>query len=678
MLKITLKNLAANKARMSLTALAVVLGVGFVVASFITADGLRDSFGNLSKEIASGPELVVRESDEFGAGGQPNEAVVEAVAAVAGVEAVEGSIDGFVQPVRADGTPLSTEGPPLVGMALHGNEELSNIVVVEGFEPGPGQFVMDVDSAADNEFEIGESYQLLTEEGSFDYTLSGLIFFGEENNTLGAVFMGFQPEDLRTLIGLEPGAFEKILVSTAETVTADDVAPGIEAALSSAQIDGLEVVNQQTIEDENAAEFNEVIGIIENVFLGFAAVSLFVSIFIIYNTFGVVLAQRVREIGLLRAVGAEAGQIRRGIIIESLMIGVLASAIGIGAGVGLHLGLLELFSLIGVDLPSTSLVIAPRTIVAGLAIGIITTMVSSIGPALRAGRVSVVEALSGSTGGDKAMTARRVVFGLVMVTAGVAVGAVGFQGVGGTAGTIAALGAGAVLVFLGVTLLSPLAAGPVVRALAVPTGPIARTPGRLASKNAVRNPRRTATTSGALMVGLSLIAAALVVSESLKTQVASVIEDSIQSDYLISDPQFNNFTEQVATDVETLPEIGTTLAVGGAPAEMLLESPPVLDGDSEGATDSSSLGELVNYYNVGDFGALNELLDLGIDEGSIDPGDLESVSRAMMLPTERAAERGLAVGDSVDMTFADGRTASFELVATFTGSSVLSGQEGVE
>lgn len=665
MLKITLKNLAANKARMSLTALAVVLGVGFVVASFVTADGLRESFSGLSKEIASGPELLVRADGEFGDGSPIDDELIDVVAGIDGVEEVDGSLSGFVQPVKADGTPVPAQGPPLIAFSTSGSEDLSTVTIEAGTAPEAGQFMMDIDSADTHGFEVGETYQVVTEAGSFDYELSGHFVFGEENVTLGAVLMGFEVDDLRTLLGADPGNYDDLSVGVAESVSADEVLPKVEAALAAAGASGIEVVNQQTVEEENAAEFNETIGIIENVFLGFAGVSLFVSIFIIYNTFGVVLAQRVREIGLLRAVGAEASQIRRGILLEALAIGVLASALGIAAGIGLHLGLLELFDVLGVPLPEMSLVVEPRTIIAAVSIGVFTTLVSCIGPALRAGRISVIQALSGTGGNTKAMTAGRIVFGLGLVVLGIGVGAIGF-GVGelltGTAATITALSVGAVAVFLGVTVLSPLAAGPVVGALAIPTRPLARTSGRLAAKNAVRNPRRTATTAGALMIGLSLIAAATVVSESLKSQVGAVIEDSIQSDYLIADSTFNSFSQQVADDVEALPEIGTTLAVGETQAKTV--------GDP---TEDSPDGEYIDWYQVGDFANVEELLDLSVDAGSIAPGDLVPGAASMIMPSDIAADRGLSIGDTVDVTFANGEVRPYELTATFTDQSVVDG-----
>jgi len=360
MLRLTLKNLAANKARLSLTGLAVVLGVAFVVASFITSDGLREAFGGLSKEIAAGPELILREGEDFGVNPVIDESTLATVVATEGVAAAEGAIDGRVQPITADGIAVEPQGPPLVGFSWPTATNDGRSTIVEGATPGPGEFVMDIDSATDNGFEVGETYALATTEGRFeDYTLSGIFSFGENNETLGAVLTGYHVDDIRTLLGVPDGRFDRIEILTAEAWSASDVQSALSDELAAT---GLEVVNQQTVEDETADEFNEAIGIIENVFLGFAGVSLFVSIFIIYNTFGVVLAQRVREIGLLRAIGAEGRQIRRGIIGESLIIGLVASLIGIAAGIGLHLGLLAMFDALGIGLPEMGLIIEPATI----------------------------------------------------------------------------------------------------------------------------------------------------------------------------------------------------------------------------------------------------------------------------------------------------------------------------
>ncbi|MDH3294338.1 MAG: FtsX-like permease family protein [Acidimicrobiia bacterium] len=660
MWKITLKNLAANKARLSLTGLAIVLGVGFVVASFITSDGLRDAFGTLSKDIASGPELIVREGDEFGVNPVIDESTLAAITSVDGVASAEGTISGRVQPVRADGTAVETAGPPLIGFSWPEVIDDGRSTIVEGTAPGPGEFVMDLDSAAANGFDVGQTYTVTTTEGRFDgFTLSGLFRFGDNNDTLGAVLTGYHLDDTRTILGVADGVFDGIEIMTGDGWNASEVEAAVAAKLSASEVgDGIEVVNQKTVEEETAADFNEAVGIIENVFLGFAGVSLFVSIFIIYNTFGVVLAQRVREIGMLRAVGAEAKQIRRGVVGEALAIGLIASAVGVAAGIGLHIGLLAMFDAIGVGLPDTALIIAPRTIIAGMTVGVLATVVSAVAPAVRASRVTPIAALSGDIGADHRTGGRRIIVGVVMLAIGLTAGVLGFQGLGSTALTVAALAGGAVLVFLAVTLLSPLAARPVIGTLAVPMG-VAGTQGSLAGKNAVRNPRRTATTAGALMIGLSLITAALVVGDSLKTQVGQTLEQSISADYLISDPSFYEVPVEVADQVAAMPEIGNLMTVD----ETFVRITTSGTGGSDGITEEV-------WYNVSDLESVAALMDLGIDRGSL--GNVDAAN-AMVLPTDEADEYGMEIGDTMLVEFAEGGSAEFELVATSTDESIVSG-----
>ena len=655
MWKLTLKNLAANKARLSLTGLAIVLGVGFVVASFITSDGLRDAFGGLSKDIAAGPELIVREGDEFGVNPAIDESTLAAVESVAGVESATGNISGRVQPVKSDGEPVETAGPPLVGFSVSDTPD-DRTSLVEGTLPGVGEFIMDTGSAETYGFEVGGTYTLTTNQGRFDdFTLSGLFSFGENNETLGAVLTGYHVDDARTLLGVPAGHFDEIEVATAEGWNASEV----EAALAAEMPAGVEVVNQQTVEEETAADFNEAIGIIENVFLGFAGVSLFVSIFIIYNTFGVVLAQRVREIGMLRAVGAEAKQIRRGIIGESLVIGLIASAIGVAAGIGLHLGLLSMFDAIGIGLPDTNLIIEPRTIIAGMTVGVVATMVSAVAPAIRASRVTPIAALSGEVGSGRRTGSKRIISGVVMLAAGVALGVVGFQGAGSTSLTVAALAGGAVLVFLAVTLLSPLAARPLIGGLSVPMG-AAGTHGSLAGKNAQRNPRRTATTAGALMIGLSLITAALVVGDSLKSQVGETINNSISADYLISDPNFFEVPVDVADEVAAMPEIGNMMTVNETRVRVT----------ADGAADDGSPLTDEFWINVSDLESVARLMDLGVEQGSI---ETVGIANAMALPVDEAEEYGLDIGDTMLVEFSQGGSTEFELVATFTDESIVNG-----
>ncbi|MDH4276808.1 MAG: ABC transporter permease, partial [Acidimicrobiia bacterium] len=235
----------------------------------------------------------------------------------------------------------------------------------------------------------------------------------------------------------------------------------------------------------------------------------------------------------------------------------------------------------------------------------------------------------------------------------------GFQGLGSTAATVAALAGGAVLVFLAVTLLSPLAARPVIGTLAVPMSAVSGTSGSLAGKNAQRNPRRTATTAGALMIGLSLITAALVVGDSLKSQVGTTLDTEISADYLISDPNFYEVPIEVTDQVGAMPEIGAMMAVTETKVRI---APPVpVDGSDDGTE--------TLWYNVSDLGDVNALMDLGVDQGSLE----SDVVNALVLPVDEAEEYGMKIGDILPVEFAQGGSADFELVATTTNETIVEG-----
>jgi len=646
--KLSIKNLLANKARLALTGFAVILGVSFVVASFVLSDGLSDSFGTLSREIYQGTDVVVRESEElaFGEDATIDAVTLAAVQSVEGVDLALGSLGSdTVQPVRADGSVVTTVGPPIFAFNWMGESDLNQLTMETGRAPAAGEFVIDRGAAAREGFTLGETYGMVSETGSYEYTLVGTSRFGVDNTTNGAILMAFDEQDLRDLTDFPGTTVDSISVAVADGYTASEVQAGIDAVLTP----GLESVNQQSLEEETAAEFNEGINIVRNVLLGFAGVSLFVSTFIIYNTFGIVLAQRVRELGLLRAIGADAAQIRRSIIIEAFIIGVVASAVGILGGIALNYGLIELFNLLGIGLPDADLVLAPRTVTAALVIGIGVTVLSSLAPALRAAKVSPIAAMSDSVGGDTGGGRLRIFAGLLLTAAGFVFGAIGLQGGDSVTGVIVALSAGAIGIFFGVALLSPLFAKPVVDVVAWPIARLRGVSGMLARRNAGRHPRRTATTAAALMIGLSLVTTALVVGQSLKAQIGKTLDTAISADYLVAGPNFDPFPSAVAAEVAALPEIGDVVAISEVPAEMSDE---------------------VNWYNTADFDSLSSLFDLDVDRGVL----AETGEPAMMLPTEEADELGLSIGDSVRVTFENGTTETFNIVATYKDQSVVDGR----
>ncbi|HEC10979.1 MAG TPA: ABC transporter permease, partial [Acidimicrobiales bacterium] len=377
MYKLTLRNLLANRVRFALTLLGVTLAVSFVVSAFVLGDGLRRTFTDLSRDITAGVDLEVRPVAEFGDPPPLPFDSVETVASVDGVAAAVGILtapDDSVRPIRSDGTGLPSSGPPQIAMAWVDNSDLSSFSIEEGSPPGSGEFVMDFDAARRHGFEIGGTYQFVTPTGRWDLVMSGTSRFGADNATVGAVLMQMNAEQAPQIFGLDGVSGVSV-----------DLEPGADpetvVAQVSAALPGVEILDSAALTAEVEGEFNSQIDLIGNILLGFGGVSLFVSVFIIYNTFAIVLSQRTRELALLRAIGAAPRQVGTSVVGEALAVGIAASIAGLAGGVAVARGLEALFGLLGASLPDLPTVLAARTVIAAVVIGVGVTLVAALGPA---------------------------------------------------------------------------------------------------------------------------------------------------------------------------------------------------------------------------------------------------------------------------------------------------------
>src|SRR4249920_644790 len=344
MFRLTLKNLLANKVRFALTTFGVILAVSFVVSAFVLGDGLRSSFTKVSEDVTAGVDLEVRGVADFGDAPPLPADTVSVVAAVDGVADAVPNIeaaDNAVRPVPANGETIPTTGPPQLAFNWIDNQQLSPFTIVDGAPPQVGQFTMDVGSAAKYGFVIGHSYQVMVPDGSVDLTLSGTSSFGANNSTLGAVLMQMNTDQASDLFGI--AGVNNVAVQVADGADVAHVQAAVAAAVPTA-----EVVDHATVLAETTSGFTKEIDVVGNILLGFGGVALFVSIFIIYNTFAIVMSQRSRELALLRTIGAGPKQIRRSVMGEALVVGVLASIGGIVGGVAVAKGIDALFRAIGV------------------------------------------------------------------------------------------------------------------------------------------------------------------------------------------------------------------------------------------------------------------------------------------------------------------------------------------
>ena len=649
MLRLTIRNLVAHKARFAMTTFAVVLGVSFVVASFVLSDGLRSTFGDLSEDIAGGVDLEVRPVSDFGEPIPLDEGLVATINSLDGVanaaafvEAEENSI----QPIKTDGTTIDTFGPPQLMFSWTDDSDLGSFTVVDGRAPSaPAEFTMDLDAAANNDFVIGNTYDLVTPQGlAEDWNLVGTTSFGPDNDTVGATLMHVSLDQAQSLFG-EDGMVDGVLIRVDEGVDPAAVAPVIQNVIPAS---GAEIADNATITAEQQAEFDEGINIIGNFLLGFAIVSLFVSIFIIYNTFSIVLGQRVREMGLLRALGTDSTQIRRSVLGEALIVGVVAALLGLIGGVGLASALEALFSALGADLPDAPTILAARTVLIALGLGVGVTVVSALSPARTAASIPPIAALrDGVQLGRQAAKTRMLVGGSLLV-GGIALGAVGlFVGAGSTLNTVLMLGAAAVAVFIGVTMTSPILARPVARTLGRPLSTIFGTPGHLARQNAARNPRRTATTGAALMIGLSLVSAVMIVGESVKTRLGDIFDEAVTADYAIFDESGAGFAPQLADELEATDEFAL---VNGFRYEEAL-----VDAD---------VRELV----AGDVATIDQQFNLDVQTGSVPTG---AATDSVLVPVDIAEEMAVVAGDTISVEFVSGETFELTVAATFSETTIF-------
>jgi len=643
MFRLTIKNLLANKARFALTTFGVTLAVAFVVSAFVLGDGLRSSFTDVSEDITAGVDLEVRNVADFG---DPLALPMSTVGDVASIEGVSDAVavieapQDAVRPIKANGDFITTEGPPQIAYNWVDNEQLSPFTLVNGAPPAVGEFTVDYDSAAEHEFVIGDTYELIIPDGRTRLTLSGTTSFGADNSTLGAVLMQMNTAEASGLFGLD--GINNVSVQVADDAVVADVQVAIETAIPT-----VDVADHATVLEETTAEFTDEINIVGNILLGFGGVALFVSIFIIYNTFAIVLGQRIRELALLRTVGADPRQIKRSVLGEAAVIGVLASAGGIGGGILVAKGLDALFGAMGADLPDYPLILATRTIIAAIVIGVGVTMLAAIGPARRAATVAPIAALTGGAEAGAAGSRTRKVSGFALMGLGAAIGAAGLAGVGSTTMAVGAMAIGAVAMFLGVTLLSPLAVGAVTSVLGWPMRKGAGVAGHLAQKNAARNSRRTATTAAALMIGLALVSAALTVGASIKSTIGTTFQQSAVADYYVTDDLLDvDFPATLAS------EVSESDLVSGATGFSQLEAR--VDG---------AVVDVVGF----DFDQIDGLLDLDVREGSF----ATNVSNPVVVSVDEAEAINATVGDVLTTGFADGATLEATIVGLFDDQAIM-------
>ncbi len=534
MLRLAWKAVRHNPKRLILTGIAVVLGVTLVSATFVLTNAAQLGIGDLNENFYGSGRVVITSDPDF-KGDAPvpllTDETVEALRSLPGVAEVEPRIDasGDAPLLGLDGEPF-TDAPTVI-LSWSDNPEISRATVVDGRAPtGPGQILLDVRSVESGEWALGDTLKLATFDGVRNYTLVGSVRFGDQNILQGATLAYLTLEDAKE-VRAGNGGYDQIDIVPEPGVDHTSLIEPASRVLPA----GARATTSEALTAEMDDEVANVMGIIDIVALLFAFVSVFVGAYIIVNTFRIVVTQRTREIGLLRAIAASGSQVRRMILFEAALIASFASVIGIGLGWLLAFGLLMMMeSSFGNTYNSIPLPL--DAVVLGLIVGFGVTLGSALLPAIRASRIHPMEAMREAETHAKKPLRRRTRAGLALIGGAVALIAIGLWVPRAT--PITWVAPGAILLILGATLLSPALLARIASFL---RGPLSRlsAAGSLAANNIRREPRRSANTSSALMIGVLLLSLMAVILSSIRIYAQERVSSDVRADLYVSSSQIN-------------------------------------------------------------------------------------------------------------------------------------------
>jgi putative ABC transport system permease protein len=565
-LALTLRGLGARKLRTALTATSIVLGVALVSGTFILTDTINRSFDRIFAQGASGYDVAVTPREVVSSDNTQtppmSERLVARTRAVPGVRRAIGEV--FSRAVIYDkrGKRLSTQAPNFV--ASVSPPPFDPFRYVKGHPPtGPGQVALDQHTANTKGFHLGDSMAISGQAPLQRFRVVGIAKYGNVDSLAGASVAVLTLPEAQRVAG-EVGQVDGIDVITQPGVKPGTVVRRLRAALPPS----VTVRTAKAQAQQQARDVKDSFSFLTTALLAFAGIALFVGGFMIFNTFSITVAQRMREFAMLRTLGASRRQLLRSVVAEALLVGFGASVLGLLAGFGLAPGLNGLFKLFGGALPQEGTVFKGRTVVVSLVVGTVLTVVSSLVPALRATRVPPVAALREGAVLPPGRGRRwRTPIALGLVGIGIAILVAGLVG-GGSGGKVAGLlGAGAVVVFLGVGMLAPQLVRPLASLVGRPLERLTGLTGRLARENAIRNPGRTAVTAAALMIGLALVTFVAIFAAGTRGSVNDAVDETFHSDLVIQNTDnFSTFSGSVDEAVARVPgvEFATPLLTGGS------------------------------------------------------------------------------------------------------------------
>ncbi|MCG0065328.1 ABC transporter permease [Streptomyces tricolor] len=646
MFRTALRNVLAHKARLLMTVLAVMLGVAFVSGTLVFTNTISDAYQKSSAkgfdrvDVAVQPEYQDSKGNQVGRTPELTQALLEKAAKVPGAASATGVVTGFTAVADKDGKLVGGDWQS-AGGNYWGTED-PRYPLVSGHAPrGKDEVLIDSATAKRAGYQVGDTVRLSVDGPVLTPVISGIFTTDDGNVAAGGSLTLFDTPTAQALFG-KKGTYDEIDVQAAPGTSQAALKAELDKALPAKLVD---TTTGEQLADDQAELIASSMSSLKQGLLVFAGIALFVGTFIIANTFTMLVAQRTRELALLRAVGASRRQVTRSVLIEAFAVGTVAGVTGLAAGVGIGAGLRSLLGSFGASVPDGPLVISPGTVVAALAVGILITMLAAWLPGRRAAKIPPVAAMSSvhAKATTKSLVLRNTL-GALFAAAGVAVVLVGTTM--DTDSGQGAMGLGAVLLIIGVFVLTPLLSRPLIAAAA----PLLRAfgvSGKLARQNSVRNPRRTAATASALMIGLTLITGMTVMAGSLQKSIDKMASSAIRADYVVSMANRGPLSPDVAKKI--------------AASDGVTASSPLRNGESriDGGTE---------FLTGVDGASIRELTDLKVTDGSFGVGGTRVV-----VDKDRAKEYGWSAGSRFTAHFEDGKAQRLTVAGVYEGNEMLNG-----
>ncbi|MET9084817.1 FtsX-like permease family protein [Streptomyces sp. NPDC004237] len=642
MFRTALRNVLAHKARLLMTVLAVMLGVAFVSGTLVFTNTISDAYQNSSAKGFDGVDVAVQakyqdsKGDQVGKAPDLTQALLDKAAKVPGAASVTGVVSGFTAIADKDGK-LIGGGWQSEGGNYWGTKD-ARYPLVSGHAPsGKNEVLIDSRTAERAGYQVGDTVRISVDGPVLTPTVAGVFTTDDGNVAAGGSLALFDTATAQQLFG-KKGAYDEIDVTAKAGTGQAALKSQLDAALPKKLV---ETTTGQKLADDQAEQISSSMSGLRQGLLVFAGIALFVGTFIIANTFTMLVAQRTKELALLRAVGASRRQVTRSVLIEAFVAGVT----GLVAGIGIGAGLRSLLGSIGATVPDGPLVVTPGTVAAALAVGVVITMLAAWLPGRRAAKIPPVAAMSAlhSAPTTKSLVLRNTI-GALFSAAGatVIVAATTMSGSDGQA----PMGLGAVLLIIGVFVLTPLLSRPLIAAAA----PLLRAfgvSGKLARQNSVRNPRRTAATASALMIGLTLITGMTVMAGSLQKSIDRMASSAIRADYVVSMANGNALSPDVAKKVAATDGVTASSPLRNAASR--------IDGETE-------------FLTGVDGAAIGKLTDLTVDSGSFKVGGPDVV-----VDDDTATSHGWKAGSAFTVHYEDGKAQKMTVAAVYQGNQVING-----